>query len=537
MSHLTYTLMMDKHLVNERVLHFALDIICLLTGEDYIVVKKSSDHTSLIPVPLPHSLIHERNNEQKILELTSQIIHLLTGEVPIRCEDSTVYFSMEEWEYLEGHKDLYKDTIMENHQAFSSMGLFKISQNIISKEEEFENYPGDNLSNSKLNNCFQNATKAVDSCEEENVANTSIETDNLYHIKEESASREDRNETDINTLTAHTQTEYPPTHIKEEPDLCEPRNLTGIHTPTEHTTVEYPSIHIKDESVLCEEGNLIDTAIHTVKEKTQMVCPSTRSKEALASHEDGNLSSIYMSMKHKHRKCVFTDNEEPSSNHCEKCFAFKSLLVGHQKCNTNEILYSNTDHGKMYNPQPDLAGQQVSHTEEKRFSCSDCEKGFITKSKLILHKRTHSGEKPHLCLECGKGFITKSYLAIHKRTHSGEKPYSCSECGKCFSHNSSLVKHQRSHSGKKPYSCFECGKCFSQQSDLVIHQRTHTGEKPFSCSDCGKCFSLHSSLVKHLRTHTGEKPYSCSECGKCFSCNSHLVRHQRTHTRGTFLMP
>ncbi|XP_063290572.1 oocyte zinc finger protein XlCOF7.1-like [Pelobates fuscus] len=537
MSHLTYTLMMDKHIVNERVLHFALDIICLLTGEDYIVVKKSSDHTCLSPVPLPHSLIHERNNEQKILELTSQIIHLLTGEVSIRCEDSTVYFSMEEWEYLEGHKDLYKDTIMENHQAFSSKGLFKITQNFISKEEEFENYPGDNLSNSKLNNCFQNATKAVDSCEEENVANTSIETDNLAHIKGESASREDRNETDINTPTAQTETEYPPTHIKEEPDLCEPRNLTGVHTPTEHTTVECPSIHIKDESVLCEEGNLTDTAIHTVTEKTRTVCPFTHRKEALASHEQANLTSIYMSMKHTHRKCVFTDNEEPSSNHCEKCFAFKSLLVGHQKCNTNQILYSNTDHGEMYNPQPDLAGQQVSHIEEKRFSCSDCEKGFITKSKLILHKRTHSGEKPHLCLECGKGFITKSYLAIHKRTHSGEKPYSCSECGKCFSHNSSLVKHQRSHSGKKPYSCFECGKCFSQQSDLVIHQRTHTGEKPFSCSDCGKCFSLHSSLVKHLRTHTGEKPYSCSECGKCFSCNSHLVRHQRTHTRGTFLMP
>ncbi|KAG8551051.1 hypothetical protein GDO81_021924 [Engystomops pustulosus] len=119
----------------DEVLNLTLEILYCLTGEEYKVVKKTSSGRcqapvnegqgrtlSPIPAPPPYPLIHDDINDQKILDLTHKMMELLTGEVPIRCQDVAVYFSMEEWEYLEGHNDLYKDVMMEDHQPNTSAG-------------------------------------------------------------------------------------------------------------------------------------------------------------------------------------------------------------------------------------------------------------------------------------------------------------------------------------------------------------------------------------------------------------------------------
>ncbi|KAG9466623.1 hypothetical protein GDO78_016351 [Eleutherodactylus coqui] len=125
---------MDGDKMSETILHLTLEILFLLTGEDYTVVKASSDGCgapvceglgrplSPITESPPHPLIRKRNNKEKILELTKKMTELLTGEVPIRCQDVTVYFSMEEWEYIGGHRDLYKDIMMEDHRPLTSPG-------------------------------------------------------------------------------------------------------------------------------------------------------------------------------------------------------------------------------------------------------------------------------------------------------------------------------------------------------------------------------------------------------------------------------
>ncbi|XP_075700709.1 oocyte zinc finger protein XlCOF7.1-like [Rhinoderma darwinii] len=121
----------DRNEMSRRILDFTLEIIYLLSGEEYTIVKKTSGDcttpiihesggwsSSQCPItePPPHSRIHEK----KILELIYKMTELLTGEVPIRCQDVTVYFSMEEWEYLEGHKHLYEEVMMENYRPRTS---------------------------------------------------------------------------------------------------------------------------------------------------------------------------------------------------------------------------------------------------------------------------------------------------------------------------------------------------------------------------------------------------------------------------------
>ncbi|KAM4051870.1 gastrula zinc finger protein XlCGF66.1-like [Anomaloglossus baeobatrachus] len=76
---------MDEDLdeISRRLLTFTLEIISLLSGEDYTIVRKTLGdcYRSQSPDPITvHLPIHERS-KKKILELSSKMIELLTGEV------------------------------------------------------------------------------------------------------------------------------------------------------------------------------------------------------------------------------------------------------------------------------------------------------------------------------------------------------------------------------------------------------------------------------------------------------------------------
>uniref|UniRef100_A0A8C5PQF7 Uncharacterized protein n=1 Tax=Leptobrachium leishanense TaxID=445787 RepID=A0A8C5PQF7_9ANUR len=574
--------------LTQRILDLTLEIIFLLTGEDHKVVKIHEMVTdnrtlqiseeygrtqSFNTEPPPHSGIHEQNNE-KILELTNKIIQLLTGEVPIRCEDVSVYLSMKEWEYLEGHRDLYEDVTRENHRPV--MALDKS----VSGESHTPVSLSDSGNKSITNNVEQHLNKqtkgraeSATNTDQESLASGEEQVPNKTNystikcteyspsdIKQEAASWEEEeenvtdgviNKTTENILATYSSYKGSDSHKR---DFADP----DIYFLPEYTQTEYPSIDIKKESPIYEEANRTNTDVFKPTEHTQAAYIPHNIGEYLIGqsqmemhHNESLIESIKPGLSTYSTDLVTHSSGykgNSASSDTETCAYSKSDLVIHEinyrdeetfspesalirhHLHTEEQPFSCSECGKPFTNRISLKKHQRIHTRKKTFKCPECEKCFTWPSKLARHKMTHAVEKPFNCIECGKCFTEASSLEKHKVIHTGEKPFNCTECGKGFTEASSFARHNRIHTGAKPFKCTECGNSFSRASILAAHKMIHTGEKPFKCNECEKCFIYATSLAVHKMIHTGENPFNCTECGKCFKQASHLATHKMTHT-------
>ncbi|XP_069837981.1 zinc finger protein 547-like [Dendropsophus ebraccatus] len=503
-------LKMDKGQVATNIVNLTLEIIYLLTGEDYGPLKKPGHCTepSNPPyisrfrnpdmTPLPHPVFHN-GQKQIILKLTNKIIELLTEEVPIRCQDVTVHFSMEEWGYIEAHKDLYKDVMMETDQSLTSLELTES----LKKPKRAYSPP------SEMRNTNQIEHNSVISIKEETLSydeelpftNCYTTSDPITPINKDYLHEGNLLDTPtypLKSLEQHVEhfTKLPEFWIKEDPPLSSISPLVDQSLYSSNT---------KREALSCNRGEIVTTDVFIPTNPTQQYS-SPQTKEDVVSYGDMSATITSTTIYSTHPSTLNQDEEaeEEEAFLCSTC-------------------------GEYFRCYTELIAHQRSHTGEKPYMCLLCGKSFSLKRNLLNHKRYHSGDRPFCCSQCGKSFLSNSHLIEHQRIHTGEKPFPCAECGKRFITKSDLIRHQKTHTGERPYPCMECGKCFKQNSDLVRHQRIHTGEKPYACVECGKAFTLKSNLLVHNRIHTGEKPYSCSECGKRFISKSHHLIHIKNH--------
>ncbi|XP_069606688.1 oocyte zinc finger protein XlCOF8.4-like isoform X2 [Ranitomeya imitator] len=376
----------DRDKIVEKIIHLILEILSRLTGEDYTVVKKTSSECCQAPEsegwgttlsaiigPPDHPLIHKDVNDQKILELTYKMIELLTGEVPIRCQDVTVYFSMEEWEYLEGHKDLYKDVMMEVPQPLTSPVL---SSKRTTPERSSDENP--NIQSRAMNHI--------------NTTETYVRGDKRYKRNIPSDNCPDFKKRD-HGITLDTYEDH--TIIQDMHEALHNKNLSGpvgkdqscssLRTAKQNKReVEYQGDHTQDKRFSCSECGK---------------CCSIKSK--LIRHQR-----------------IHTGEKPFSCAECKKCFRSNYDLVKHHRIHTGEKPFSCSECGKHFTELSHLVTHQRTHTGEKPFLCSECGKCFTQKSHLITHQRTHKHEKPFLCSQCGKCFRQKSHLLKHHRNHT-----------------------------------------------------------------------------------------------------------------------
>lgn len=438
-----YLEMMEKA---EAILNHTLEIICLLAVEDYILVKREAEGNRSVyslcaaefhdDVPTSSAMrpdlsftlrgIQERN-QKEILELTNKIVRLLTCEVPIKCQDVAVYFSKDEWEYLEGHGERY------NYQPMGE-----------AEEEPLPKNPQDTDRRSPV----------------------------LHHIKEEPDTG------DFEVQPAVLVDCVPICYVKTEPrDGSDEDSMDRIDTDSPPILSSVIS-HISEEPD--EEYDAQDNDfINDETEQSEIIYQLTvTNKRCRKSRSEGRTSPCDLCGKRFSNKASLTRHVKIHTREkrfpcdlCGKRFSSRNHVETHQRIHTGERPFSCAECGRKFLNHSHLVLHKVVHTREKPFTCPVCGKGFTRKSSVIKHSGIHAEKKPHVCKECGKSYCQYANLVVHQRLHSGETPYTCRHCKKGFILKASMIRHELSHTGEKPFACPQCDKCFVDNSSLNKHKR------------------------------------------------------------------
>ncbi|KAM4020000.1 oocyte zinc finger protein XlCOF7.1-like isoform 1-T2 [Anomaloglossus baeobatrachus] len=399
---------MNKKQLTEKILNHALGIIYLLTGEEYVVMKKTSPRSTTDP---------------------------LTGEVPIKCGDVSIYFSMDEWDYIEEHQDLYKDVMNKNHP--SSISAIRVPSNASSEWEE-EDSDSASMKDGAEDEGHTEIPEPPQLSAETLPGDANGNTLSIQEIEE--TLKESEGEEEIIDVTDYSMVGGT-LEESQEASCLEGENLQTTGVSQEFPREDFTNHFFSDAYDMV---NLLSNAASD----TQKVFPLGDNflPENAASWENVHI------VKKKGRK--------------------QDLV------SKNDYLeYEPIDEEHLGEFQNDFAYQSCITLHEDSlipYICGECGRSFISEPSLAEHMKNHSLDKPHRCHDCGREFEYRSRLLIHQRTHYGDKPHKCEECGKDFNYRSRLLVHQRKHTGVKPHKCNQCGKQFDYQSHLLRHQRTHT---------------------------------------------------------------
>ncbi|XP_069828041.1 oocyte zinc finger protein XlCOF7.1-like isoform X2 [Dendropsophus ebraccatus] len=572
----------DKMEVTEKILSLTLEIIFLLTGEDLVLSKKqnnqqddsrpcvsegSTKDRSPCREPPAQSPAREETPEE---QTPSETTHPTAEEVPVRCEDVAIFFSMEEWEYLEGHKERYKDVVSESRPTPVSDGSDRVNaaETAVDEGKELNDIqvdpvttipdPPPTVSCSITENLFSSckpstsdqctAGAALSSTQRTDTLVSCSITENLFSSCKPSTSDQCTAGAALSS-TQRTDTlgepipsdEHTPTggNIPRDPPECCMSPLPSEKCPEEddrEMTQEYQAPPVDEISPpRCKEEDdpvEISSGDHSPVNLPEMSGSPVRPLD-----------------------CIGEDNRVVPQEYQAKMV--NTLPIWRKKKPNPPKIRSGPTSWKVQPDSPHLLipvrhKNGVISTNREVNSSNTPPMVVMVKPKNILHEAPPLRNKPELThlywqkpridasssglMNYGGGAINLPPVMESPAAHK------CLQCGRSFRSDVDLISHQRTH--EKMYHCALCQQSFMDKSALVVHEWTfHIHEpkigepqpkpaakddRPFTCLECGKSFMKKSSLVKHQRIHTGA--FACPDCGKCLSDKTGLIIHRRTHT-------
>ncbi|XP_063312700.1 uncharacterized protein LOC134612291 [Pelobates fuscus] len=336
-KYLTNVVVMEKakKMRTSRILNQTLEILAQLTGEEWIVVKKNSIHRS---------------------------IHELTGEVPLKHEDVAVFFTMEEWQYIQQHKDAYSDMVT-------------IPPPPISQREIRDNCSTDVTA---LRSHLQGLTGRISTLE----GSTQTNAQNITTLQQA-----------VHDL--HAQAQQHERHLAAQEDSRRRHNLKMRGLSEAVPEQELPHV-FRLVAYLCYTRlfNAITAesvdwdALEELRSSDGTKYDDNESKVSLwTPDEDSEIEIASLSKTYQKKNCASSTASSLKENDSLK--DKDESLLSSSKGEASTISFDR------------LNKHQQEHSNGMPLECVECRTCFISMSKFLKHQRTHNDQKRYTCDICG----------------------------------------------------------------------------------------------------------------------------------------